>query len=316
MSVSGSRERSLDIGLKICMGIARYVVGAVIMSVWLLGLGCGVLCPTMEIGGGPVTEQCCGTVTSDLLGQPAECRSFTPNGFMPEERNLLILHGWIGTLPPMDGCLGQLIGALRPIYDNVVGCQYPSGEDIGANSAWLRDELDRQCPSCRFDIVGYSEGGVLARYATEQSGGFGERVDNLVTIATPHEGFDKAHMIAETLSRLFCPVNPDYIALQQMRPGSSFLSSLNDPDRPNRAKRYRVIAGVKILPSGLALDNDGVVPILSALGSGVISVSTGDAAILWGVVHSKSVSGRADAASMPCDGQVYEVLREWLAPGN
>jgi triacylglycerol lipase len=70
----------------------------------------------------------------------------------------------------------------------------------------------------RFDLVGFSMGGLVSRYYIQRLGGM-NRVDHLVTLAAPHNGSLLANLIA----------NP---GCREMRPGSPFLRDLaGDADK-------------------------------------------------------------------------------------
>ena len=65
----------------------------------------------------------------------------------------------------------------------------------------------------RFDLVGFSMGGLVSRYYLQRLGGM-ERVHRFVTISTPHRGTVMAFLIPNEGCR-------------QMRPGSAFLRDLD-----------------------------------------------------------------------------------------
>lgn len=72
---------------------------------------------------------------------------------------------------------------------------------------------DRLGDSQRFDLVGFSMGGLVSRYYLQRLGGLA-RVQRFISISTPHKGTALAY-----LSRRF--------GVGQMRPGSPLLRSLN-----------------------------------------------------------------------------------------
>lgn len=95
---------------------------------------------------------------------------FRPDGsvvpvFQPNQKNVLIIHGWNGS--PSDACMKILIGFADGLYDNVLAYQYPSAEAIGENARWLYNTLSplMMNPDLKFDIIAYSEGGLVARAA-------------------------------------------------------------------------------------------------------------------------------------------------------
>ena len=77
-------------------------------------------------------------------------------------------------------------------------------------SAFVADRLGPDRP---FDLVGFSMGGLVSRYYLQRLGGLA-RVQRFVSVSTPHQG---------TALALFSR----RIGVGQMRPGSPFLTSLN-----------------------------------------------------------------------------------------
>jgi triacylglycerol lipase len=72
---------------------------------------------------------------------------------------------------------------------------------------------DRELPGRKFDLVGFSMGGLVSRYYVQRLGG-AARVEHFVTMATPHNGTHMANLRRR----------PGYV---QMRPGSDFLRDLD-----------------------------------------------------------------------------------------
>lgn len=83
---------------------------------------------------------------------------------------------------------------------------------LAAKLAGLIDE--RLGPDARFDLFGFSMGGLMERYYLQHFGG-AARVRRFVTLATPHRGTWTARVLRS---------QP---ALEQMKPGSDFLTALN-----------------------------------------------------------------------------------------
>lgn len=71
---------------------------------------------------------------------------------------------------------------------------------------------DRHVPGRKFDLVGFSMGGLVGRYYMQRLGGV-QRVDRFVTLAAPHHGTLMANFNFRPGGR-------------QMRPGSDFLHDL------------------------------------------------------------------------------------------
>ena len=83
--------------------------------------------------------------------------------------------------------------------------------------------IDEKVPRGKFDLVGFSMGGLISRYYMQRLGGV-DRVDHFVTLAAPHNGTALAG-----INRL-----PGVL---QMRRGSDFLRDLErDQDRLKRVK--------------------------------------------------------------------------------
>ncbi len=82
----------------------------------------------------------------------------------------------------------------------------------------LATYIDQHVAGRRFDLVGYSMGGLITRYYIQRLGGL-QSVDRFVTIAAPHHGTCLANFNRRPGG-------------QQMRPGSDFLRDLaRDSDR-------------------------------------------------------------------------------------
>jgi triacylglycerol lipase len=72
---------------------------------------------------------------------------------------------------------------------------------------------ERNVPGRKFDLVGFSMGGLVSRYYVQRLGGL-KRVEHFITMATPHQGTRMAWLHP----------GPGVI---QMRPRSTFLIDLN-----------------------------------------------------------------------------------------
>jgi len=82
----------------------------------------------------------------------------------------------------------------------------------------------RELHGRRFDLVGFSMGGLVSRYYLQRLGGL-DHVGRFVTIATPHQGTNMAR-----LAKL-----PGWV---QMRPGSEFLRDLARDADSRRAANF------------------------------------------------------------------------------
>jgi len=97
----------------------------------------------------------------------------------------------------------------------------------------LLNYIEESVPSGeRFDLVGFSMGGLVCRYYAQKLGG-AARIERLVTISAPNHGTWLA----------WCSNLP---ACRQMRPGSEFLRELN--------RDYSVLGGVQLISFWTPLD--------------------------------------------------------------
>jgi triacylglycerol lipase len=84
----------------------------------------------------------------------------------------------------------------------------------GQIDAYAREQFGTR----RFDLVGFSMGGLVSRYYVQRLGGL-DHVDHFVTLSAPHNGTLMAHLIPNQGCR-------------EMRPGSPFLRDLaGDADK-------------------------------------------------------------------------------------
>ena len=95
-------------------------------------------------------------------------------------------------------------------------------EDLAQQVADFVDRrLAQQQP---FDMVGFSMGGLIARYYAQRLGGR-NRVQRLVTVSAPHQGTALALLSARA-------------GVRQMRPGSAFLQALNQDKQSLKTLRF------------------------------------------------------------------------------
>ena len=129
------------------------------------------------------------------------------------KRNPVVLvHGYQDTaavFQPLEDFLGQAGFQVHPVTLRPSNGTVP----LDALAHQLAEQLARLfSPEARFDLVGFSMGGVVGRYYLQRLGGV-ERVDRFVTLGSPHQGTWWA----------FGSRRPGVL---QMRPGSPFLADL------------------------------------------------------------------------------------------
>jgi pimeloyl-ACP methyl ester carboxylesterase len=129
---------------------------------------------------------------------------------------ILLLHGMVD-----NRSVFTLLrrGMRRRGFGRVLTLNYsPVTNDVRAAAQDLALEVEALCEQTGYErvhVVGHSMGGLIARYYVQCLGG-DERVDTLVTLATPHAGTMTAHLVGTTLTR-------------QLRPGSDLMSELAAP---------------------------------------------------------------------------------------
>ena len=129
---------------------------------------------------------------------------------------ILLLHGMVD-----NRSVFTLLrrGLRRRGFGRVLTLNYSlTTNDVRAAARELALEIENLCEQTgyeRIHVVGHSMGGLIARYYVQCLGG-DERVDTLVTLATPHAGTMTAHLVSTTLTR-------------QLRPGSDLMAELDAP---------------------------------------------------------------------------------------
>jgi triacylglycerol lipase len=128
-------------------------------------------------------------------------------------RPVVLVHGIFDTCKIFTTMANWLkIRGFRPLAVNLSPSSGATGlEALAAQIGPFADQ--RLPPGQRFDLIGFSMGGLVSRYYVQQLGGMG-RVDRLITISAPHHGTYSAYLLDNQGSR-------------QMRPGSVFLKELN-----------------------------------------------------------------------------------------
>jgi triacylglycerol lipase len=171
--------------------------------------------------------------------------------------------------------------------------------DIRATAEYVSAEVDRlraRTGARKVDVVGYSEGGLIARELVRHHGGEA-RIESLVTLGTPHNGFGPRAFDTWTrhlpLAQAVLPT-----ALQQMFDGSEFLTALNAGDPTPGRVRY-----TSIMSRGW----DGIVwpgtsPVLEGADNVVLDAEPGFPPLTG--PHHLQLTQRSDAA--------YEAVRAAL----
>jgi pimeloyl-ACP methyl ester carboxylesterase len=173
------------------------------------------------------------------LGGPAELGTKLVGG--PSRRDPVILLNGIACDNEMWNAFAR---SLRRDGFQVTVAELPNKAlgDISDTADYVRDlvaRVRRETGARNVDLVGYSEGGLIAREYVRRAGSHAG-VDSLISLGTPHNGwgpeaFDAA-MRGSSLLRRALPE-----ALQQMFTGSDFLARLNAGDPTPGDVRYTSI---------------------------------------------------------------------------
>ncbi len=160
----------------------------------------------------------------DLRISPATVSPLAPRR---RERPMLLVHGFLATprvLGPLQARLRRFgYCAHRIDLGGLFGFNTQPVDELARRVADRVEQLvsDHRCE--HIDIVGHSEGGLIARYYVQKLDG-ARRVRHLVTLGAPHRGTPWAysgHLVGRLLP-----------SLRQMAPGSAFLRDLADDPFP------------------------------------------------------------------------------------
>ena len=185
---------------------------------------------------------------------------------------------------------------------------YNSGRRIAENGRELADRLERlvggwPVPVESISIVGHSMGGLVARSACHQAAkdGWIRHLRHLVCLGTPHLGapLERAGGFVDRALDL-TPYTAPLAALGRMR--SAGINDLRHglPDLPVlEGVNLYVVAGA----TGKGERGDGLVPVASALGRGVLDVPESHRLVVRGAGHMDLLDRR----------EVADKLTEWLA---
>ncbi len=173
-------------------------------------------------------------------------------------KSVLLLHGLSDTQAIFD----RMTAHLREQGYAVFSLDFqPANASLGLEplaeqvAAYVSNHLPVNDP---FDVVGFSMGGIVGRYYVQRLGGL-QRVQRLITVASPHQG---------TLSAYTSP----RLGSVQMRPNSSFLQELNEDIATLEQLNFTSIwtpLDLMILPahsSQIAVGKNVQIPILTHTG--------------------------------------------------
>ena len=144
----------------------------------------------------------------------------------PRTRRVVLVHGFLE-----NGCNYKLLkqrlegDGIQCLVPKLVPCDGRGGLEHLA--AGLKQDIDTAYgPDQPIAIVGFSMGGLVARYYLQNLGG-AARCDQLITVSTPHHGTDSANYYPS-------------LGAQQMRLGSRFLADLEKTE--NKLGHMRLVS--------------------------------------------------------------------------
>lgn len=200
-----------------------------------------------------------------------------------------------GTFSPAAG-LGVLAARLRADGHDVTVFELPDlgRGDIPTTSAALAPVVERvraRTGAERVDLVGHSQGGLVAREYVKTFGG-APHVDKVIGLGAPNHGTLLANLAVWFGDCL------TVVACRQMAGGSEYLTALNDGDHSVAAVRYWQLASktdAVVVPyrTSFLRESDGA----------IVNVAVQDQCWLRPVGH----------LSLVLDGAVYSGIRQALA---
>ena len=135
-----------------------------------------------------------------------------PHAPAPRTRRVVLVHGFLETGTNYKLFKKRLETAgIQCLVPHLSPCDGRGG--LERLAAGLKHDIDDAFgPDQPLAIVGFSMGGLVARYYLQNLGG-AARCDQLLTVSSPHHGTDSANYYPS-------------LGAEQMRPGSRFLSDL------------------------------------------------------------------------------------------
>ncbi len=222
-SVTLVEPARLQRGARVALGEASW------LARWAARRAGGLLAPA---AGRPTAQA---TVTAPgrapVRALPSHGLAVVRRGPQEGDAPVLLLHGMLDDRSVFARLRAELVRrGLGPVVD----VEYPAhARDVRTTAAALGEVAERLLAAAGSDhlhVVGYSLGGLIARYLVQRLDG-DQVVDTLVTLGTPHTGTHTARLLPATLARVL----PAGMA-HELRPGSAVLSELAEPARECRTR--------------------------------------------------------------------------------
>lgn len=159
----------------------------------------------------------------------------------PERGAVLLIHGHNGKGEDMD-TLGRYLAerGWKPKSVSLVSEDWDMARLADQVGVYV-EALCHESGQSKIDVVGYSIGGIAARYYIKNHQG-DRRITRLVTLSSPHHGM------------AYAALGPWITVAHQLTPGGEFLKTLNQPDETPGDVTYTCIWSTgdytQILPFG------------------------------------------------------------------
>jgi len=140
-----------------------------------------------------------------------------------EQQTVVFVHGYMAnraSFLPMHAYL-RAHG-----IKSVLSYQYPSAEGTERAAIGLKDYLRRHVRGGRIHLVCHSLGGMVARLYLQELGG-ARRVDQCITLGTPHRGTYSAYWLTSRIGRELRPDSPIVARLERTKCHAQSVTSLS-----------------------------------------------------------------------------------------
>lgn len=140
---------------------------------------------------------------------------------------ILFVHGWNSNSSTWTTMIGRFqadgwtSAELNNWSYNTSQSNVTTAQEINAKV----DQILAATGATKVDIISHSMGGLSSRYYSKNLGG-SSKIDEWVSLGGPNHGTDTAYFCAQT-------------SCKEMRPGSTFLNSLNATDETPGTPNYR-----------------------------------------------------------------------------
>ncbi|MBN3928923.1 triacylglycerol lipase [Streptomyces verrucosisporus] len=166
------------------------------------------------------------SVLALTLQAPAAAAEASPSAYGPGSNPILFVHGWNSSGSTWNTMAERFRADGWPT-SHLRQWTYNTGQSNATTAQQLATEVDRLLAATgasKVDVITHSMGGLSSRHYAKNLGG-AAKIDAWVSLGGPNHGTDTAYWCFQT-------------SCYEMRPGSSFLNSLNSGDETPGSARY------------------------------------------------------------------------------